>query len=293
AGETWQQSVLHKGKINELGLTGNTLLAAGDSGMLMYKAAGKSWKGEKGTGFIVYFLNFFGPFVFIWLCFLMMYSLLPNTHVPFKPAAIGAALTGTIWVVFILSFIIYVKSFASGTFAIYGALAAFPIFLLLIYTSALIILYGAEVSYMIVYIEGYIKHKRIRQTENTLSVYSGLRILFYIYEKFETGKGSSSLTELQKLCEKSGEAEYYTGFFKARAIIMDAGQGAIAPSTSSGRLKISELIDLVHDASLAIPSTAPSDRLKKQVAKIFEEMTISRKNIIGDLTMEDIIRSKA
>ena len=187
-GSTWKRTVLHRGNINCLVKSDSMLWTAGDSGLLMAKDAKGKWKGEKGMGFIVYLINFVGPFLFVWLAFLLVYMLLPNTKVPFKPAAIGASLTGAIWVSFILGFIVYVKSFANGTFAIYGALAAFPIFLLMVYTSAVIILYGAEVSYMIMHLETWMRKKRMRGTVNDLSVYAGLRIIFHIYSKFEKGK---------------------------------------------------------------------------------------------------------
>jgi membrane protein len=58
----------------------------------------------------------------------MIYITTPNTKVPFKDASIGAAFTGSVWVIFIFLFIIYVKAFATGTFAIYGALASIPFF---------------------------------------------------------------------------------------------------------------------------------------------------------------------
>jgi len=221
-----------------------------------------------------------------------MYALLPNTRVPFKPAAIGASITGAIWVGFILSFIVYVKSFANGTFAVYGALAAFPIFLLLLYASIVIILYGAEVSYMMVYIEGYIKQKRVHRSINDLSVYAGLRILFSIFGKFEQGNGGTNPLDIQKLCERDGESEYYLNLFRKNNIIMDAGNGLIVPATSSDMLKMTELIDLVHDATLVIPSNIPNDNLKKHMGKIFEDMNTSRKNIIGNLTLGDIVKEK-
>ena len=119
-------------------------------------------------------INFFAPFVFIWLLFLLAYKTLPNIRVPFKQASIGAAFTGSVWVIFILLFIIYIKAFAKSTFAIYGALASIPLFLLMVYASSLIILYGAQVAYTLMHPETYASLKKTFLETEDLQVYYGI-----------------------------------------------------------------------------------------------------------------------
>ena len=43
-------------------------------------------------------IGFLAPFAIIWLLFLLLYISLPNTKVPFRPAALGASFTGAVWV---------------------------------------------------------------------------------------------------------------------------------------------------------------------------------------------------
>ncbi|HNN81518.1 MAG TPA: YhjD/YihY/BrkB family envelope integrity protein, partial [Leptospiraceae bacterium] len=73
------------------------------------------------------------PLSAIWIFFMMLYTLIPNTKVPLKASAIGAALTGFILLSFFWAFGIYLRSFATSTMVIYRALAAVPIFLLVVY----------------------------------------------------------------------------------------------------------------------------------------------------------------
>ena len=287
-GTIWKRRVLHRGTVNCLVRNSSALWSAGDSGHLMMSESYGIWKGEKGTGFIIYIINFMGPFIFVWLTFLLLYKLLPNTKVPLKPAAVGASITGAIWVGFILGFIIYVKSFANGTFAIYGALAAFPIFLLMVYTSAAIILYGAEVSYMIVHLDAYMRRKRLNKAKNDFAVYSGLRILFHVYSKFEKGKGASSAAEIEKLCDHHEESGYFIPLFLENKLLI-LNNGDYVPATSSSTVKMETLIDLVHDATLVIPSSAPDDALKRRVGKLFSEMNESNRKIVGGMTLAEII----
>jgi membrane protein len=290
-GNTWIKKDVHHGNVNMLSSRNGDIWAAGNAGLLVSTAVHKDiWNGEKGTGFIVSLLNFFGPFIFIWLSFLLVYLLLPNIKVPFKPAAIGASITGAIWVGFTLGFIVYVKSFANGTFAVYGALAAFPIFLLLVYASAVIILYGAEVSYMIVYVDSYLRRKRLKKTANEALVYTGLRILHDIYSRFEKGTGATSHEYIMKLSERTLEAEYYLTLFKNAKLIFENENGEYIPANSSENIKISDLLSLIHDASFEIPSNAPNDHLKKSFSELFIKIGESRTKLVGDMRLSEMIQ---
>ncbi|XDD49029.1 YhjD/YihY/BrkB family envelope integrity protein [Leptospira sp. WS92.C1] len=102
------------------------------------------------------FLRISFPLSGIWLFFLSLYSLIPNTKVPLKASAVGAAVTGIIFLVFLWGFQVYLSSFSETTMIIYKALAAIPIFLLGVYSLSLIVLFGAEITASLQYRERYL-----------------------------------------------------------------------------------------------------------------------------------------
>ncbi|TGK37600.1 ribonuclease BN [Leptospira gomenensis] len=107
--------------------------------------------------FSVYsFLRILFPLSGIWLFFLSLYSLIPNTKVPLKASAVGAVVTGVIFLVFLWAFQVYLSSFSETTMIIYKALAAVPIFLLGVYSLSLIVLFGAEITASLQYRERYL-----------------------------------------------------------------------------------------------------------------------------------------
>ena len=59
---------------------------------------------------------------------------------------------------------------------------------------------------------------------------------------------------------------------------------------SSDKVRVSVVIDLVHDANLSIPGSAPDDNLKKALSDLFSGMSASRRKIVGDMTLDGIIR---
>jgi membrane protein len=86
------------------------------------------------------------PYFIIWLALVFLYIFIPNTRVRFKSALIGGVLAGTIWQLAQWAYIFFQVGVARYN-AIYGTLALLPIFMVWIYTSWLIVLFGVEVVY--------------------------------------------------------------------------------------------------------------------------------------------------
>ena len=86
------------------------------------------------------------PWATATLAFAMMYIIVPDARVPTRWAAAGAVVAATLFELAKKGFALYVTQFHNYE-AIYGALAAIPIFLLWIYLCWLIILLGAQVAY--------------------------------------------------------------------------------------------------------------------------------------------------
>ncbi len=291
-GEKWHRSKLPTSRINRVFYQNGTTWVFGDRGMIMRSEdSGKNWQGIEGRSFVIYLLNFFAPFAFIWLLFLLTYILLPNIKIPLKPASIGAAFTGTVWVIFILLFIVYVKSFAKGTLAIYGALASIPIFLLMVYASALIVLYGAEVSYTLMNPHTYLKLRKSRKDRKFIHVFNGISILYQIYKKFEDGKGSTAHGEIIKAVPtQSDEVDYLIDLFLREQLITKNEEQNFIPANSSKHIVLADVIDMIHDISLDVPGiTTKSGGLRKHMNRIFIEMKRSRKKVIGDMTLYQLL----
>ncbi|MDP8033106.1 virulence factor BrkB family protein [Pasteurella atlantica] len=85
------------------------------------------------------------PFFITWLLFTLVYTIVPNTTVLFRHAAIGALLAAIFFTLGKQVFIWYITTFPSYQ-AIYGALAVLPIMIVWIHLSWLVVLIGAQVS---------------------------------------------------------------------------------------------------------------------------------------------------
>lgn len=79
------------------------------------------------------------------LAFTLLYLAVPNRYVPWKHALVGGVFAGLTFELMKRIFGWYIGSFPTYTF-VYGAFATFPIFLLWIYLSWLVILLGAVIA---------------------------------------------------------------------------------------------------------------------------------------------------
>ncbi len=87
------------------------------------------------------------PFLMQGLAFFLLYVFLPKIKVKFWAAAGGAVVAALIWE-FIKKGYLFYTSNAIAYNVIYGSLAALPLFMIWLYISYLILLYGAEFSFV-------------------------------------------------------------------------------------------------------------------------------------------------
>jgi membrane protein len=99
-----------------------------------------------GGELLLYLLRFF-PYLLIWVTLTFVYLIIPNTVVRLRPALTGAVIAGILWQIAQWGYIHFQIGFARNN-AIYGAMAALPIFMLWIYVSWLILLFGVEIVHV-------------------------------------------------------------------------------------------------------------------------------------------------
>ncbi len=98
------------------------------------------------VGYLILLLFQLVPFVSIWVALVFVYVFIPNTKVRFRSALIGGLFAAIIWQI-AQWWYIHFQVGVSKYNAIYGTLSALPVFMVWIYTSWIIVLFGVEVVY--------------------------------------------------------------------------------------------------------------------------------------------------
>ncbi|WP_236685550.1 YihY/virulence factor BrkB family protein [Geobacter pickeringii] len=86
------------------------------------------------------------PYLSIWLALVFLYMFIPNTKVRFPSAVVGGMIAGTLWQGAQWGYIHFQVGVGRYN-AIYGTLAVLPVFMIWLYASWLIVLFGVEVVY--------------------------------------------------------------------------------------------------------------------------------------------------
>jgi membrane protein len=95
---------------------------------------------------LIFFLIRLTPFVLIWILFTMIYMVMPNTKVQFKPAMVAGIIAGSIYMLLQWAYIKFQIGVSSYN-AIYGSFAALPMLLIWMNWSWMILLTGATISF--------------------------------------------------------------------------------------------------------------------------------------------------
>ena len=88
------------------------------------------------------------PYVAMWAVFTGLYLFMPNTHISLRAALLGGAFGGILWQLLQWGYITFQVGVTRNN-AIYGTMAALPVFMLWIYISWVIVLLGLEVTFAI------------------------------------------------------------------------------------------------------------------------------------------------
>jgi len=127
------------------------------------------------------------PYASIWVLLTMLYMIMPNTKIPIRSAVLGGVAAGTIaqivqWIY--IRFQIGVASYG----AIYGSFAALPLFLAMLQTSWMIVLFGAEIAHANEHYETYGFHPDYSKLSVSSKRVLMLRIFHLLTKKFSAGE---------------------------------------------------------------------------------------------------------
>lgn len=148
-----------------------------------------------GIGIISHAVSYSLSLICDWAAFFLLYTRLPSTRVETRAGLVGGVVAGTLWEVAKTGFDWYVTSVVSFS-QVYGSLGAVPLFLLWLYLTWIILLWGAELSYA----WQHLPVMKTMRSDGTLTgwdrVGTAIRMLVLIARRFVRGEGMVSAAML-------------------------------------------------------------------------------------------------
>jgi membrane protein len=145
--------------------------------------------------FVSHFVFQFLPLVVVCLTFAAFYMLMPNTKVHWQAALAGGLAGGILFHLNNLASVLYVSRVVSNS-RIYGSLGLVPVFMIGLYCSWLILLFGAQVAYAYQNRATYFEEKQVENVNQRGREFVALRLMTCIGQRFVQGELPPSAVEI-------------------------------------------------------------------------------------------------
>lgn len=203
-------------------------------------------------------LNFLSTFGITWVLLLMTYSWMPNARIRLNAAATGAFFAAVFWEgskAALSWFVAYlVDPSTGGQTAVYGSIALLPIFLMWVYITWLIVLFGFEVTYAVQTVASG-RHRFLDRPGETpiIDPAVGIVLMRILAERFVKGKpctveelalrGAISESVVQRVLAQLVAKEFVHKVEHRE----DADLTAYAPARSPDQLSAADILAAMHD----------------------------------------------
>lgn len=135
------------------------------------------------------------PFIVLTGAFVFIYMVMPNTKVHWKAALIGGLVGGLLWNLNSQFNVLFAARVVRES-KIYGPLGAVPVFLIGMYFSWLILLFGAQVAYAFQNRRLYLQEKQAEMVNQRGREFVALRLMTFIGQRFQHGERPPTVTEI-------------------------------------------------------------------------------------------------
>ena len=137
----------------------------------------------------------FLPLAVLWLTFALVYLLVPNTKVQFSAACVGGIIGGSLWHLNNVFGFLYVSRVVTNS-KIYGSLGLVPVFMVGLYFSWVILLFGSQVAYAFQNRKLYLQERLVENVNQRGKEFIALRLMTLIGQRFQHGEPAASLQHI-------------------------------------------------------------------------------------------------
>ena len=135
------------------------------------------------------------PFVVLWPVFALVYLVMPNTKVKMSAAFVGGFVGALLWHLNNLFGFLYVSRVVTYS-KIYGSLGLIPVFMMGLYFSWVILLFGAQVAYAYQNRGSYLQDKLMENVNQRGREFIALRLMTLIGQRFQHGQPPATLQQI-------------------------------------------------------------------------------------------------
>ncbi len=243
-------------------------------------------------GKIVYTLL---PVLVLAFTFATFYFLMPNTKVEWRAALIGGLIAGLLLHFNSLFSTIYFGQVVRNS-KLWGGLGTVPVFLIGLYFSWMILLFGAQIAYAYQNRRAYFQEKQAENIHQRGREFVAMRLMTCIARCFEKGERAPTATQLadalfvpSRLIGKISEP------LLARQLVIEVaavknGEVGLAPGRPLEQISCQDIIDAMR-AGLGEDVPTKQDEMRSGVAETLEKIHKAENQVAGHITLQEMIQN--
>ncbi len=224
------------------------------------------------------------------LAFGALYMWMPNTRVRWSAALVGGFVAASLWMLNGRMAALYNTRVLTYN-AIYGSLGILPLFLLGLYLSWLILLFGAQVAYVFQFRKAYLQERRAGLVSQQAREFVALRFMAEIGRRFKMGDKPLTATDCSELFGVPPKlARDILSLLAGRQLLVETAAGELAYTPARPLLQI-----LVRDILRAIRAGSGGDLpthddpARAVVRSEFEAVLAAEDSRAATVSLEDLI----
>jgi membrane protein len=246
------------------------------------------------AGDILLYLLHLIPYMITWVALVFVYIFIPNTAVRIRPAIVGGVLAGTCWELAQWGYIHFQVGVAKYN-AIYGTLAVLPIFMVWIYTSWLIVLFGAEMVHAIQNLKVFRRELRAPAINFRLRELLAFAILQDVVTAFVKGTEYWTAKRLEDELELPARVleELLDELVAGGLLLTTTGDPPVyQPAREPDQIMLSDVLNILRDFGGSWqPQRLTGD--EERLQKIIAEVDAAAAGALAGMTMRDLAGIRA
>ncbi|HTF56742.1 MAG TPA: YhjD/YihY/BrkB family envelope integrity protein [Planctomycetota bacterium] len=230
------------------------------------------------------------PCLLTWVVFTAMYKIIPNTRVSWSAAVIGALVGGTAWEILKGLFILY-NDRVVASYEVYGTLSAIPIFLLWIYLSWVLVLFGGEIAFAAQHVKTYRREVDAPKLSHAFMERLAVHLMVEIARDFIGGRDpatSEALADRLKVPVRACNDVLF--HLTGGGLLREVSHGQVTtylPAEDLDRITVKRIVDALRrhgdEPALAVEGVA-GDRL----GRILQEAEESSSKQLDQVTLREL-----
>lgn len=229
------------------------------------------------------------PYLIVWISLFSLYVFMPNTKVRLESALFGGILAGTIWQLAQWGFIHFQVGVAKYN-AIYGTLAALPVFMAWVFTSWVIVLFGVEVVAAHQSRKTFLHDFEPTELSYATREATALVLLLTVAGAFYREERPWTLERLadEKHVPLRTARRLLSKLVATGYLLVAEGKGTYYPARDLEHIRVSTLLnDLKHQGS-EFP-LAETDQLGNLARELILKLDRLTDEALEDLTLKDLV----